>query len=222
LKPGIIAGAIGFVLSLIIALASGAGGLAFLRALISGVVFFAVVELAYLVLKQIMPDMFEGIAPPPQNEADDGTAPPGQQVNISINDDYDAAAKTESEERPPPDEGPPADTGPLPDEAPPSDEGSPLDQTPPAAEIPPSEDSSEPVEKKLFEGLDQNQKKVYNKENSFVPMAFETLNSDPEKKQAAMSMSAGISANDTAAHIKDQYGAHDIAKAVETIIKHEG
>ncbi len=98
LKPGIIASAVAFTLSLLIGIVSGAGFLIVLiRAVIFAVVFFGLVFLASYLVRSFMPELMPGAegADSDQDQDSDGTTmdraglAPGAQVDVSVGDDED-------------------------------------------------------------------------------------------------------------------------------------
>jgi hypothetical protein len=85
LKWSVLSAALGFVLSLLLSLVSGAGVFALIRALIFGAGFFVVGSLLYWMVKRFLPELL--------NVEDDGGSGLGSHVDISLEDD-DASSLT--------------------------------------------------------------------------------------------------------------------------------
>lgn len=86
LKWSVLSAALGFVLSLLLSLVSGAGIFSLIRALIFGAVFFAVGSLLYWMVKRFLPELLN---------PEDTDAPGldiGSRVDISLDDGDDVSA----------------------------------------------------------------------------------------------------------------------------------
>jgi hypothetical protein len=86
LKWSVLASALGFVLSLLVSLVSGAGFYSLLRAVIFGVVFFVISSLLYWMIKRFLPELLT-----PEDEGMP-SLDLGSQVDIALDDDGSALA----------------------------------------------------------------------------------------------------------------------------------
>jgi hypothetical protein len=86
LKWSALSAVLGFVLSLLLSLISGAGVFALLRALIFGTAFFAVGSLLYWMVKRFLPELLN------PEDGDEPGLEPGSHVDISLDDDDDISS----------------------------------------------------------------------------------------------------------------------------------